>query len=74
MYIVACSTQHTAHGTRQFEVCVKGKRLQFVDVWKRWPQTLHSRLPKPDFFSILTLTDFSWLQKRQLKTVGRGSF
>jgi hypothetical protein len=43
-------------------------------VWKVWPQTLHWRLPTPLFFSIETLTDFSWLQKRHWKVVGSFSF
>lgn len=48
--------------------------VQLVGVEKRCPQTLHSSEPIPIFFSIWTLTDPSWLQKRQLKTTGKGSF
>lgn len=42
--------------------------------WKCWPQILQSREPTPAFLSTLTETAFSWLQKRQVKTEGRGSF
>ena len=38
--------------------------------WKVWPQIWQDREPMPSFLSILTVTEFSWLQKRQEKMTG----
>jgi hypothetical protein len=51
-----------------------GVTVQLIVHWKRCPHTLHSSEPTPPFLSILTVTEFSWLQNRQVNTVGRGSF
>lgn len=51
-----------------------GECLQLMPHWNFWPQTLQSRVPTPAFLSSFTVTDFSWLQKRHVKTLGRGSF
>lgn len=51
-----------------------GQSLQLMPHWNFWPQTLQSRVPTPAFLSSFTVTDFSWLQKRHVKTLGRGSF
>jgi len=48
--------------------------VQLIPHWNFWPQTLQSRVPTPAFLSSFTLTDFSWLQNRHVKTLGRGSF
>lgn len=45
-----------------------------MPVWYLWPHTLHDRFPKPSFLSSLITTEFSWLQNRHAKVVGRGSF
>ena len=45
-----------------------------MPVWNCCPQILQDRSPIPAFLSSFTDTDFSWLQKRHGKTVGRGSF
>jgi len=47
---------------------------QLIPHWNFWPQTRHSSWPTPAFLSSLTVTDFSWLQNRQVKVVGKGSF
>jgi hypothetical protein len=44
-----------------------------MPVWKCWPQTLQWSWPTPSFLSSLTVMAFSWLQKRQVKAVARGS-
>lgn len=44
-----------------------------MPVWKCWPQTLQWSWPTPSFLSSLTMMAFSWLQKRQVKVVARGS-
>ena len=42
-------------------------------VWNDWPHTLQRRFPTPFLRSIFTITVFSWLQKRQVKTFASGS-
>lgn len=48
--------------------------LQLMPVWNCCPQILQERSPTPAFLSNFTVTESSWLQKRQGKLVGRGSF
>jgi hypothetical protein len=43
---------------------------QLTGDWKVWPQIWQDREPMPSFLSILTVTEFSWLQKRQEKMMG----
>lgn len=42
-------------------------------LWKACAQTLHDNEPIPAFLSSLHVTESSWLQKRQLKVLFRGS-
>lgn len=51
-----------------------GQNPQFIPHWNFCAQILHSSVPTPAFLSNLTETDFSWLQNRQVKMDGRGSF
>jgi hypothetical protein len=44
--------------------------VQFTGDWKVCPQTWQAREPTPAFLSILTVTERSWLQKRQEKMMG----
>jgi len=39
--------------------------------WNLWPQTAQDRCPTPDFLSSLTVTDFSWLQKRHVNSLAK---
>ena len=52
------------------DVC---KSLQLTAHWNFCPQMRQSSCPTPALRSSLTVTDFSWLQKRQVNVVGRGS-
>jgi hypothetical protein len=47
---------------------------QWIPHWNFWLQTLHSSIPTPNFFSSLTVTASSWLQKRQANVEERASF
>lgn len=47
--------------------------VQFMAHWKVCPHTVQSSWPTPPFLSSWTVTDSSWLQKRQVNFLGRGS-
>lgn len=54
---------------------VEGRRrcILFTPVWNDCPHTLHVRSPVLLFLSILTITEFSWLQNKHWNVVARGS-